>query len=64
MRDGDIKQLIQNGHMTDYEIKPVVKKILIMKIYFDNHRPIFIRKGKWEEYWDILDEAEKQVLKV
>ena len=54
-----IKQLITEGHMIKYEI--VSKWNLIspaLVIYFDNHKPMPIRRYKWEEYWDILDKAE------
>ena len=63
MKDAEVKQLIKDGHMTSYEITNLlnIKKLLVMKIYFDNHEPVLIRKGKWEEYWEILDKAEREM---
>ena len=58
MRDSILKALIQDGHMTGYIIKPILPKLLIMKIFLDNHKPVYLRRSKWEDYWDILDEAE------
>lgn len=60
MKDAEVKQLIKDGHMTSYEITNLlnIKKFLVMKIYFDNHEPVLIRKGKWEEYWEILDKMD------
>ncbi len=59
MSDEKIKQLIKDGHMTTYQIYKKYKLFLTMTIYFDNHKPVDIMRYKWEEYWDILDEAEK-----
>lgn len=56
------KQLIKDKHLTDYQIVPrwnFISPALVL--YFDNHKPMPIRKYKWEEYWDILDETEKEV---
>ena len=63
MRDAYIKQMIKEGHMTDYEITSLfgIKKLLIMRIFFDNHKPVIVRKSKWESYWDVLDEAEAKM---
>ena len=63
MKDSDIKQMIKEGHMINYEITNLfgIKHLLIMRIFFDNHKPVIVRKGKWESYWDILDEAEKEM---
>ena len=60
MKDAEVKQLIKDGHMTSYEITNLlnIKKLLVMKINFDNHEPVLIRKGKWEEYWEILDKMD------
>lgn len=57
MKAEKIKELISEGHMDTYEI---IKSLFTLKmvIYFDNHKPVIIRKGKWNEYWDILDKAE------
>ena len=48
MRDIEIKQLIKDGHMTDYEITTLynIKKFVIMRLYFDNHKSVIIRKIK------------------
>lgn len=57
-----VKKLISEGHMIDYQVMPRWNLIApALVIYFDNHKPMPIRKHKWEEYWDILDEAEKEV---
>ena len=60
MKDEAIKQLIKDGHMTDYQLHSKWKHWLTMTIYFDNHKPVDVPKRKWEEYWDILDEGEKR----
>lgn len=51
------KQLITEGHLVDYQVMPkwnLIKPALVL--FFDNHKPMPIRKYKFEEYWDILDE--------
>lgn len=58
MKDRDIKSLIIDGHMKTYEIRKAMFS-LKMIVYFDNHKPVVIRKRKWNEYWDILDKAEE-----
>ncbi len=58
MNDRDIKSLIIDGHMKTYEIRKAMFS-LKMIVYFDNHKPVVIRKRKWNEYWDILDKAEE-----
>lgn len=60
MKDAEVKQLIKDGHMTSYEITKLfnIKKLQVMKIYFDNHKPVMVRKSKWEEYWEILDKMD------
>ena len=58
------KQLIAEGHLIDFQI--VSKWNLIapaLVLFFDNHKPMPIRKYRWEEYWDILDEWDKEVEK-
>lgn len=55
------KQLIKEGHLTDYEIVErwnIIAPALVL--HFDNHKPMPIRKYKWEEYWDILDEDDRR----
>lgn len=55
-----IKKLIAEGHMVDYQVMPRWKAIApALVIYFDNNKPMPIRKYRWEEYWDILDKAEE-----
>lgn len=58
MKERDIKSLIIEGHMKTYEIRKAMFS-LKMVVYFDNHKPLVIRKRKWNEYWDILDKAEE-----
>lgn len=55
------KKLIAEGHLITFEIVPkwnLIKPALVL--YFDNHKPMPIRKYRFEEYWDILDEWEKR----
>ncbi len=50
------KQLIDEGHLIDYQVVPkwnLIKPALVL--FFNNHKPMPIRKYKFEEYWDILD---------
>ena len=50
------KQLITEGHLINFEIVPKWKMITpALVLYFDNHKPMPIRKYRWEEYWNILD---------
>lgn len=50
------KKLIAEGHLVNYEIVPRWKAIVpAMVLYFDNHKPMPIRKYRWDEYWEILD---------
>lgn len=54
------KQLIANGNLMEFYIVPSWNNISpALVLFFDNHLPMPIRKYKWEEYWDILDEWEK-----
>ena len=54
------KQLIKEGHLTDYEIVERWNCVVpALVLYFDNHKPMPIRQYRWEEYWDILDEDDK-----
>lgn len=60
MKHTEIKKLITDGHMIDYQVMPKWKGFFpALVIYFDNHKPVAIRRYKWEEYWDILDKAEE-----
>ena len=55
------KQLIADGHLVNYEIVPRWNMIIpAMVLYFDNHKPIPIRRYRWNEYWDILDTWENR----
>lgn len=58
MKDEEIKRLIQDGHMTDYQIYTKWMVFPTMTIYFDNHEPVSVPKWKWGEYWELLDSAE------
>ena len=56
------KQLISENHLIDYQI--VSKWNLIspaLVLFFDNHKPMPIRKYKWKEYWDLLDKIEEEL---
>lgn len=58
---GKAKSLIKEGHLIDFKVMPewgIIKPALVL--YFDNHKPMPIRKYRWEEYWEILDEWEKE----
>ena len=51
-----IKQLIADGHMVDYQVVEKWNSIApALVIFFDNHKPMPIRKHRWDEYWKILD---------
>lgn len=52
---GKAKRLIAEGHLVDFKVMPewgIIKPALVL--YFDNHKPMPIRKYRWEEYWEIL----------
>lgn len=54
---GKIKKLINEGHLVNFEVVSewnTIKPALVL--YFDNHKPMPIRKYKWDKYWDILDQ--------
>lgn len=56
-----IKQLIADGHLVDYQIMERWNLIApALVLYFDNHKPMPIRKYRWEEYWEILDKWEEK----
>lgn len=49
------KNLIEAGHLTDYEIVPNWNGICpALVLYFDNNRPMPIREHKFDEYMMIL----------
>ena len=57
------KQLIADGHLVNYEIVPRWNMIIpAMVLYFDNHKPMPIRRYRWNEYWYILDTWENRRL--
>lgn len=50
------KNLISEGHLTDYEIVPNWNGIRpALVLYFDNNRPMPIREHKFDEYMMILN---------
>ena len=49
------KKLIQEGHLTHFEIVAQWNQISpALVLYFDNHIPMPIREEKWSEYLAIL----------
>lgn len=49
------KNLIEEGHLTHYEIVDNwngIKPALVL--YFDNNRPMPIREYRWAEYFEII----------
>lgn len=49
------KQLIADGHLVEYEIVETWNNISpALVLWFDNHKPMPIRKYKWDEYWNIV----------
>ena len=53
------KRLIAEGHLVDYEIVDSWNKISpALVLYFDNNRPMPIRKYMWDEYFKILNKEE------
>lgn len=58
---GKAKQLIADGHLINFQVIPkwnLISPALVL--YFDNHKPMPIRKYRWEEYWDILDKWDEE----
>ncbi|MBP8640440.1 MAG: hypothetical protein KBI01_06020 [Oscillospiraceae bacterium] len=50
------KQLIVEGHLTEYEILERYNNISpCLLLYFDNNRPLPIREHKWEEYFLLIN---------
>ena len=60
MKDEHIRQQIKTGNMTTYEVRSNWRKKPELIVYFDNHKPVKIKRKLWESYWDLLDEAEKE----
>lgn len=60
MRDDHIRQQIKDGHMTTYEVRSNRWHKPELIVYFDNHKPVKIKRKLWESYWDLLDEVEKE----
>lgn len=53
------KQLISEGHLTDFKIVTRWNSISpALVLFFDNHKPMPIRRYRWEQYWNILDKWE------
>lgn len=51
------KNLIETGHLTDYKIVKEWNGIRpALVLYFDNNRPMPIRKHKFDEYMIMLNE--------
>ncbi len=49
------KQLISEGHLTDFQILPRWNSISpALVLFFDNHKPMPIRQYRWDEYFLIL----------
>ena len=52
---GMAKKLIKEGHLVKYEIVEDWNGIRpALVLYFDNHRPMPVRDGRWDEYWEML----------
>lgn len=52
---GKAKKLIKEGHLIDYKILEQWNHISpALVLYFDNHKPIPIRKERWDEYFLIV----------
>ena len=55
-----ISSLIKDGHLIDFEIVENWNSISpALILYFDNHRPMPIRKHKWEHYFNEIKILEK-----
>ena len=55
------KQLITEGHLINFEVVPKWRMIApALVLYFDNHKPMPIRKYRWEEYWELLDKWDEE----
>lgn len=53
------KNLIDEGHLTNYEIVPDWNGIRpALVLYFDNNRPMPVREHKFYEYMEILKKVE------
>lgn len=49
------KNLIATGHLIKYEIMENWNNISpAMVLFFDNNKPMPIRKNKWEEYLELI----------
>lgn len=49
------KKLIADGHLIDYKVVEKWNNISpALVLYFDNHKPMPIRKYKFDDYWNIL----------
>lgn len=51
------KMLITSGHLQEYKILENWNNIApALVLFFDNNKPMPIRKEKWEEYFKIINE--------
>lgn len=49
------KQLISEGHLTNWEIVNKWNSISpALVLYFDNHKPMPIREYRWDEYMGMI----------
>lgn len=56
---GKAKKLISEGHLVDYEIVDDWNGICpALVLYFDNNKPMPIRKYMWDEYFKIINKQE------
>ncbi len=54
------KNLIAQGHLTDYKIVDNWNGISpALVLYFDNNRPVPIREHKWDEYMLLIYNQKK-----
>lgn len=54
-----INKLINEGHLIRYEIVPKWNSISpALVFFFDNHRPMPVRKHKWDEYFTKLNNGD------
>ena len=53
------KQLIREGHLIKSEIVDKWNNISpALVLFFDNHKPMPIRKYRWDDYIDFYEEKE------
>ena len=55
------KRLIADGHLTNFQVVPRWNLIApALVLFFDNNKPMPIRKYRWEEYWELLDKCDEE----